>query len=173
MSAIYLQIQKDLLQKIKTGVYPVGDTIPAETLLAKEYQVSRPTVRQAISLLVEQGILERKRKRGTIVCPPKIDQSFTQRINSFDSEMHQKGHTSQTQVLAFYKEPASDEVKRVVNMFLNWFVFVLSTIHLMYLSQLICPMNYSPILKPLISPEILFMSNVKEADILLHPLPAI
>ena len=72
MSAIYLQIQKDLLQKIKTGVYPVGDTIPAETILAKEYQVSRPTVRQAISLLVEQGILERKRKRGTIVCPPKI-----------------------------------------------------------------------------------------------------
>lgn len=114
MSAIYLQIQKDLLQKIKTGVYPVGDTIPAETILAKEYQVSRPTVRQAISLLVEQGILERKRKRGTIVCPPKIDQSFTQRINSFDSEMHQKGHTSQTQVLAFYKEPASDEVKRVL-----------------------------------------------------------
>lgn len=115
MSAIYLQIQKDLLHKIKTGVYPIGDTIPAETILAKEYQVSRPTVRQAILLLVEQGILERKRKRGTIVCPPKIDQSFTQRINSFDSEMHQKGHTSQTQVLAFYKEDASDEVKRALH----------------------------------------------------------
>ena len=37
MSAIYLQIQKDLLHKIETGVYPAGDTIPAETILAKEY----------------------------------------------------------------------------------------------------------------------------------------
>lgn len=114
MSAIYLQIQKDLLHKIETGVYPAGDTIPAETILAKEYQVSRPTVRQAISLLVDQGILERKRKRGTIVCQPKIDQSFTQRINSFDSEMHQKGHTSQTQVLSFYKEDASEEIKKIL-----------------------------------------------------------
>ena len=114
MSAMYLDIRNDLLDKIDSGFYPVGETIPTEMELASQYHVSRPTIRQAISLLVDQGILEKRRKRGTIVCAPKIDQGFTQTISSFDSEIHQKGHSSQTKVLAFQKEEASDEIKEVL-----------------------------------------------------------
>ena len=114
MSAVYLEIRNDILEKIHSGYYPVGETIPAETELAKQYNVSRPTIRQAIQTLVDQGILEKRRKRGTIVCPGKIDQEFTQRIDSFDAQIHQKGHSSQTKVLAFQKEEASDEIKEIL-----------------------------------------------------------
>lgn len=114
MGARYLQIQKDLLEKIQTGIYPVGETIPTEIELSQHYHVSRPTIRQAVQGLVDQGILEKRKRRGTMVCPPKIDQSFTQRITSFDSEMSQKGHTSQTQVLLFEQEKASDQIKQIL-----------------------------------------------------------
>ncbi|MEB3363652.1 GntR family transcriptional regulator [Lactobacillus sp. R2/2] len=60
----YQVIANDLLNKIQTGFYPQNTIIPPETALADKYQVSRPTMRQAISLLVNQGYLERKRKRG-------------------------------------------------------------------------------------------------------------
>lgn len=114
MSAVYLEIRNDILEKIHSGYYPIGETIPAETELAKQYNVSRPTIRQAIQALVDQGILEKRRKRGTIVCPGKIDQEFTQRIDSFDAQIHQKGHTSQTKVLTFQKEEASQTVQEIL-----------------------------------------------------------
>lgn len=63
----YQVIANDLLNKIQTGIYAQNTIIPPETELADKYQVSRPTMRQAISLLVNQGYLERRRKRGTLV----------------------------------------------------------------------------------------------------------
>lgn len=115
MSAKYLEIQQDIMNKIETKTYAVGAIIPSETQLAKQYQVSRPTVRQAISQLVEQGILERKRKRGTLVCPPKIDQNFAQKIDRFDADIKRQGHISETKVLFFKKEIASEEIQKVLH----------------------------------------------------------
>lgn len=113
MGAIYLDIKKDLEKKIKEGIYEVGQIIPAETQLAQDYGVSRPTVRQAISLLVKEGVLERKRKRGTIVCPSKVEQSFTEHIGSFDAQIHEKGRSTQTRVLLFQKEKVDETLSSV------------------------------------------------------------
>ena len=82
----YQVIANDLLNKIQTGFYPQNTIIPPETALADKYQVSRPTMRQAISLLVNQGYLERKRKRGTLVKKVKIEQEFTHLIESYSAE---------------------------------------------------------------------------------------
>ena len=87
----YQVIANDLLNKIQTGFYPQNTIIPPETVLAGKYQVSRPTMRQAISLLVNQGYLERKRKRGTLVKKVKIEQEFTHLIESYSAEMSAKG----------------------------------------------------------------------------------
>ncbi|MCF0105537.1 MAG: GntR family transcriptional regulator [Holdemanella sp.] len=114
MTAIYLDIQKDLLKKIESNYYRVGQIIPSEVDLAKEYHVSRPTMRQAIALLVEQGYLERRKKRGTVVTQKKIEQNFTQQIGSYDSQLHKKGFVSHTKVLTFKKEVASKEVKEIL-----------------------------------------------------------
>lgn len=110
MNALYVKIKDDLLDKISNGEYEVGRTIPTEIELSKQYDVSRPTIRQAIQILVNEGYLEKRKKRGTIVCSAKIQQEFTQFIESFDSEMSRKGRMSKTKVIALKKEIANEEV---------------------------------------------------------------
>ena len=110
MTALYLDVKKDLLDKITSGEYPEGTIIPTEHELSNMYCVSRPTIRKAVQILVDAGYLEKKKKRGTIVCTPKVIQDFTQTISSFDTLMKRHGVVSQTQVIAFKKEQASKEI---------------------------------------------------------------
>ncbi|MCO6532366.1 MULTISPECIES: GntR family transcriptional regulator [Lactobacillus] len=108
----YRVIANDLLNKIQTGVYAQNTIIPPEVELASTYQVSRPTVRQAISLLVNQGYLERRRKRGTLVKKVKIEQEFTHLIESYSEEMSSKGIYPKTNLLYFGEEKANPEVSK-------------------------------------------------------------
>lgn len=82
MGAFYLDIKKDLLDKILSGVYQQGSIIPNEYELAEIYNVSRPTIRKAVQILVDEGYLEKRKKRGTIVCDPTIRQEFAQVIQT-------------------------------------------------------------------------------------------
>ena len=84
---LYDTIKEDLLSKIKDGTYREGETIPSEMELAKEYGVSRPTIRQAVQILASDGYLEKRRRRGTVVTRPKVSQSFTMSISSFEDAM--------------------------------------------------------------------------------------
>lgn len=110
MDPLYKSVYKDLLDKINSNFYKKGETIPTELELAELYQVSRPTIRQAVQLLVNDGHLEKRKKRGTIVCAPKIQQEFTQVIESFDDEMKRKGLIPKTKVISFRIEKANEEV---------------------------------------------------------------
>lgn len=106
----YQFIEEDLRQQILDGTYPEGTIIPKELELAAHYSVSRPTIRQAVQNLVDQGLLEKKRKRGTMVRQNKIRQEFTHIIESYDQEMHAKGLATTTRVLDFRTEDATAEV---------------------------------------------------------------
>ncbi len=112
MSAVakHIQIEQDLRAKIQDGTYPPHTLIPREVDLMATYQVSRPTVRQAIQTLVEQGLLEKRKRRGTMVKQAKIAQAFTQVIEGYNAEMADKGLQPQTKVLLFQTEAATDEV---------------------------------------------------------------
>ena len=68
---LYHQLAEILLKEIRSGAYPHGSRIPAEHTLAAQYQIGRPTVRQAIDVLVRKGLLKRKRGSGTFVCSNK------------------------------------------------------------------------------------------------------
>ena len=116
MGAFYLDIKKDLLDKILSGVYPQGSIIPNEYELAEIYKVSRPTIRKAVQILVGEGYLEKRKKRGTIVCDPTIRQEFAQMIQTFDQEVKEKGLTPSTKVLTFKKEKAEEEVCQKLNL---------------------------------------------------------
>jgi GntR family transcriptional regulator len=64
---LYHQLSDILLSGIRTGDYPPDSRIPSEHALAAAYGIGRPTVRQAIDLLVRKRILVRKRGSGTYV----------------------------------------------------------------------------------------------------------
>lgn len=109
---LYDQIKDDLLSKIKDGTYPEGQTIPSELELAEMYGVSRPTIRQALQILVSDGYLEKRRRRGTVVTKPKVSQSFTMSISSFKDAMRLAGRLPKTKVLVFKRERANAEVEK-------------------------------------------------------------
>lgn len=54
-------------QKIADGTYHGGDKLPSENELSRQYRLSRQTVRQAFSVLEEEGLLRRERGSGTYV----------------------------------------------------------------------------------------------------------
>ncbi|NLZ71944.1 MAG: GntR family transcriptional regulator [Clostridiaceae bacterium] len=64
---LYAQLREVLVEDIQDGVYKPGDRIPSELDLCKEHDLSRPTVRQAISDLVSDGILNIEKGKGTYV----------------------------------------------------------------------------------------------------------
>lgn len=116
---LHKKIHLDLLEKIQNGEYPENQLIPTEMELAEQYQVSRPTVRQAVQALVDEGYLEKRKKRGTIVTHPKIQQEFTHVIESFDSEMNRKGMIPKTKILNFQQTTANQEVAENLNLSLS------------------------------------------------------
>jgi GntR family transcriptional regulator len=105
-----------LRSKIQNGEFQEGHLIPKEVELAALFQVSRPTVRQAVQELVNQGYLEKRKRRGTIVTSRKISQEFTHVIESYNKEMNSKGLTTATQVLSFRSEQASAEVQAALGL---------------------------------------------------------
>lgn len=113
---LYMTIKDDLLSKIGDGTYAVGETIPPEVDLARAYGVSRPTVRQALQLLCDAGYLERRRRRGTIVRPPKVQRRFIERLASFEGDVEGLGLATSTRVLALRREEAVDEVAHALEL---------------------------------------------------------
>jgi GntR family transcriptional regulator len=64
---IYAQLIMHFRHRIQTGVWQLGQTIPALSELATENGVTRATVRQAVGFLHREGLLSSRRGRGTEV----------------------------------------------------------------------------------------------------------
>lgn len=61
------QVIEIIIKRIKDGDYPTGSQIPPENELAKRFDVSRSTIRKALSKLAARGILVQKHGVGTFV----------------------------------------------------------------------------------------------------------
>ncbi|MEJ2039830.1 MAG: GntR family transcriptional regulator, partial [Desulfosarcinaceae bacterium] len=68
---LYRQLADLLHAQVRAGDYPPGSRVPSEHQLAAAHAIGRPTVRQAIDLLVRKGVLRRRRGSGTYVCEPQ------------------------------------------------------------------------------------------------------
>ena len=64
---LYYQIREDIREKINSNEYPPNSMIPSEAELCEHYGVSRVTVRRAILDLVQEGLLNRGKGKGTFV----------------------------------------------------------------------------------------------------------
>ena len=94
---LYYQLKEILLESIKHA--EKGDSFPTELELCEQFDVSRPTVRQAIIELITEGYLRRIKGRGTFIAEPKIQQDFLVALKSFSEEMLEKDLTPSTKVL--------------------------------------------------------------------------
>lgn len=64
---LYTQIANVMRQRIRSARWPAGRQIPTLPELEREFSVARVTLRQALSLLEQEGLIWRRRGRGTFV----------------------------------------------------------------------------------------------------------
>lgn len=107
---LYLQIKEHLKKQIAKGQYPYGSLIPSEFELEKSCQVSRITIRQAISELEKEGYVKRERGKGTTVTfSEKIDENLST-IRSFTKEMADRNLVAGTLEVRIEKIKADKEI---------------------------------------------------------------
>jgi DNA-binding GntR family transcriptional regulator len=75
---LYEPVESILAAGIADGSLPPETQLPAEERLIEQFKVSRTTVRKAIQNLIERGLVEVRRGKGTFVTQPKITQELTE-----------------------------------------------------------------------------------------------
>jgi GntR family transcriptional regulator len=96
---LYHQLEQALGERIARGEYGTGTAIPGELDLAREFGVSRGTIRQAIERLVRRGLIVRQRGRGSFVARGPLDYPLGS-FYSFAHEMADRGIPESSRVLA-------------------------------------------------------------------------
>ena len=110
---LYYQLKEILLEEIKQS--EEGASFPTELELCKQFDISRPTVRQAVNELVIEGYLNRVKGKGTFISESKIKQDFLIVLESFPEEMQRKGLLPTTKVLQFEAVKADEKVAEALN----------------------------------------------------------
>jgi GntR family transcriptional regulator len=95
---LYAQIENVIIGRISNGSLPPGIRLPSEDSLVREYAVSRTTIRAAIQSLVQRGLVEIRRGKGTFVTHPKIAQELTE-LTGFVEDMQALGRHATAKVL--------------------------------------------------------------------------
>src|SRR4029078_12688356 len=95
---LYVQIRDLIVDEIETGRLRAEDQLPAEPELGAQFNVGRPTVRQALALLRQEGWVVTRKGAGTFVTSPRPRVS----LMSFDGvsrPLHDRGFTVVDEVL--------------------------------------------------------------------------
>ncbi|MBI4844352.1 MAG: GntR family transcriptional regulator [Nitrospirae bacterium] len=106
---LYVQLYELLKGKIESGEWKVDTQIPTEEDLCKIYEISKATVRLAISEMVRQGYLRRQQGKGTFVCKRVIPEGLSM-LTSFKELMLEAGVVFETKVLAQTVMMPTDEI---------------------------------------------------------------
>ena len=73
---LYIQVASALRRRIETGVWRQGEQISTLEALEREFEVARVTVRQAVELLQDEGLVHRHQGRGTFVADKLQDKHW-------------------------------------------------------------------------------------------------
>lgn len=83
----YQDIAASLLRDIARGRYPVGRLLPTEIALCAVFSASRHTVREALRIVTEKGLLVRRRGAGSVVIAAAPPNAFTHSVGALEEWM--------------------------------------------------------------------------------------
>src|SRR5437868_14792406 len=89
----YLDIAAELQKAIRSGKYPVGDLLPTETELMARFGASRQTVREALRIITEQGLIVRRAGLGSVVISAEPPVLFTHSVKSLSEWLRYSNET--------------------------------------------------------------------------------
>jgi len=106
---LYRQLAERLEKSINSGFYLEKEKLPSENNMCKIYEVSRITVRQAMDLLEQKGLIYTVHGKGTFVNFPVISQQLFKIVN-FSKILQDQGLTGHTIVHAYTNDIKVDEL---------------------------------------------------------------
>ena len=109
---MYYQIKELLAAEIRDKQIAPGDRLPGDHELCWRFDVSRTVVRQALSELAVEGVLERIKGKGTFVARPKTAEGLVQSLRGLYEDVAERGGHLHSDVLRLEVVPASDQVGR-------------------------------------------------------------
>lgn len=94
---LHIQARQHLLELIEEGTYESGQQLPSESDLAAQLGISRPTLREALFNLEQEGVIVRKHGVGTFVAPAygKRVKSGLERLESVLALAERQGMSTQ------------------------------------------------------------------------------
>ena len=125
---LFLQIKDAIKEKILEGEYKHGSKIPSENELCKLFNVSRITVRSAISEAMKEGLLFTVQGKGTFVKELKdikISQNLPH-INSFERTIKNLGLSASTEIFKVDTIPADISISKILDIDISTNVLILS-----------------------------------------------
>jgi DNA-binding GntR family transcriptional regulator len=106
---LYFQVAEQLEEAIVQGRLAPGDRMDNEIALAAQLGLSRPTMRQAIQVLVDKGLLVRKRGVGTQVVQSRIRRSVE--LTSLHDDLLRAGKKPTARVLRLELVEADEQAR--------------------------------------------------------------
>lgn len=139
---LYFQMAEQIEGAIVGGRLAPGEKIDNEVEFAARLGLSRPTVRQAIQVLVDKGMLVRRRGVGTQVVEAKVRRSLE--LTSLYDDLVATGRTPRTRVLQLTKVEPNDEVTRELGVSPDEPVWFLERLRFIESRPLVLMTNYLP-----------------------------
>ena len=137
---MYIKLYEDILKDIENKEYNHCNKLPSENDFAKQFDVNRHTVRQALSLLKDEGFIYTKQGKGNFLSNIKVPYSISDK-SSYSSKILDLGYEPKTKLLSADIIEASGEVAQ--NLKLNNKLKVIELKLLRYANDLPISVSYS------------------------------
>jgi GntR family histidine utilization transcriptional repressor len=126
---IYEQVKVFICTKIKKGEWIAGDSVPSESALMHQFEVSRMTVNRALRELMAEGVVRRVQGSGTFVA--EIDQvSSKLEIRDIQEEIRERGHVHGTEIIFVGQTKANKALATCFNLPVKSVLFHTIMVHL-------------------------------------------
>lgn len=150
---VYQEIAQKLLHRIEVDEYNLTQKLPSEYDLAKDFQVSRLTVRRAIDELVKLQIVMKVKGKGTyILTKPEKIQSGSFGLQSFSEAAKKRGLFPETKVITFQsRQQPTREMRLTLQLEEGEEIYIIKRLRLanhepMVLEEICLPMKFIPAL---------------------------
>jgi len=112
---LYLQLKKIFLDAIREQDLCTGDLLPSENDIARILGISKATVRQCMGELSNEGYIEKRRNRGTIVLDHKLNIGYSSEIGDFSERIKEMGMMPKTELLSLKVEECNKQIAQILN----------------------------------------------------------
>jgi len=107
----YQEIADELRQRARDA--PSGSVLPSEAEMSREFHASRVTIRRALELVREEGLIAARQGFGWFVATEPVRQSL-QSLGTIESEVEGVGKLSERKIEEFAYEDAPDRVQKLL-----------------------------------------------------------